>query len=58
VGGLPGYHVLAKVGSRGWIAYKDELCLESTAINHRLEPEQAKKSAEYFGFLVAFGEVG
>ena len=37
--------------SRRWIVYKDELCLESTAINNRLTPQQAKNSAEYFACL-------
>ena len=37
--------------SRRWIAYKDELCLESTAINNGLTPQQAKNSAEYFSCL-------
>lgn len=37
--------------SRAWIAYKESLCLESTAINSSLDPAQVKNSAEYFACL-------
>ena len=37
--------------SRRWIVYKDELCLESTAINNNLTPQQAKNSAGYSACL-------